>query len=218
MVILGPGFLQEYLRSSEINKYCAIARFRASISPLPKGMVLEGRVLLDKARLLPLVHPEFEAILRKYRRGTIRIATDKERSLFYALIDFEIDYPVYVIDSDEGRLLVYLQAGTRIHWLEYLNLWNLGGLDQSTLVFLKERFAVSHRNRPPSEGWDGWPPEAGRPVQRVLPVDIPLPQPSADPGRAHELNRKYQEEVARWKALQWWKRRIVKKPEPPRGI
>jgi tetratricopeptide (TPR) repeat protein len=42
--------------------------------------------------------------------------------------------------------------------------------------------------------------------------------PNADPERAARLNIHYQEELARWKALPWWKRLTVKKPEPPTGL
>ncbi len=138
MVILGPGFFTKYVESSELNQYGARALFRAPMGTPPEMMEFEGRALLDQARLLPLAHPEFEALLSRYRKGKIRLATDEEKSLFYSLIDFEIEFPVYVVVSNEGRLLVYLQSGTRIHWLEYLDLWSQGGLDRSTLDFLKE--------------------------------------------------------------------------------
>jgi len=49
-------------------------------------------------------------------------------------------------------------------------------------------------------------------------VDIPSPHPRADPKRAAALNRKYLEELERWRALPVWKRRLVKKPERPAGI
>lgn len=42
--------------------------------------------------------------------------------------------------------------------------------------------------------------------------------PSADPERAFRLNRQYQEELARWKALPLWKRLTVKKPAPAEEI
>jgi hypothetical protein len=51
-----------------------------------------------------------------------------------------------------------------------------------------------------------------------IPVSISTPHSAADPHRATELNIKYQQELARWQALPWWKRLKVKKPEPPRGI
>jgi hypothetical protein len=61
--------------------------------------------------------------------------------------------------------------------------------------------------------------KVGSPLHRpTIPVDIPTPHLGADPGRAAQLNIQYQEELARWKALPWWKRLTVKKPEPPTGI
>jgi hypothetical protein len=56
------------------------------------------------------------------------------------------------------------------------------------------------------------------PIRASAPVDIPTPHPRADPKRAAELNRRYLEELARWTALPWWKRRAAKKPERPTGI
>jgi hypothetical protein len=47
---------------------------------------------------------------------------------------------------------------------------------------------------------------------------LPSPHPSADPVRAARLNIEHQQELARWKALPWWKRLTAKKPEPPTGI
>jgi WD40 repeat protein len=46
----------------------------------------------------------------------------------------------------------------------------------------------------------------------------PTPHPAADAGRAAELNIRYQQELAAWKALPFWKRFRTKKPEPPAGI
>ena len=40
----------------------------------------------------------------------------------------------------------------------------------------------------------------------------------ADPERAAELNRQYQEELAEWKALPWLRRMRTKRPDPPKGI
>lgn len=42
--------------------------------------------------------------------------------------------------------------------------------------------------------------------------------PKADAQGAALLNIQYQRELAAWKALPWWKRLRVKKPEPPAGI
>ncbi len=49
-------------------------------------------------------------------------------------------------------------------------------------------------------------------------VDIPTPHPGANAERAAQLNIQYQQELAQWNALPWWKRLGVKKPEPPKGI
>jgi hypothetical protein len=43
----------------------------------------------------------------------------------------------------------------------------------------------------------------------------PHPHPNANPELAAKLNLKYQEEVARWKKLSWWKRIRTKPPTPP---
>ena len=42
--------------------------------------------------------------------------------------------------------------------------------------------------------------------------------PRANPAEAARLNMQYQQDLARWKALSWWKRRRVPKPTPPAGI
>lgn len=47
---------------------------------------------------------------------------------------------------------------------------------------------------------------------------IATPHHDADPNRASQLNKQYQEELAKWKALPLWKRLKTKKPEPPKGI
>ena len=50
------------------------------------------------------------------------------------------------------------------------------------------------------------------------PLHIPTPDPRADPRRAAQLSTQYNEDLARWNALPWWKRRTVKKPVRPTGI
>lgn len=42
--------------------------------------------------------------------------------------------------------------------------------------------------------------------------------PDADPNRAARLNSEYQRRLLEWRGLPFWKRRFVKKPEPPTGI
>ncbi len=42
--------------------------------------------------------------------------------------------------------------------------------------------------------------------------------PGANADRAAALNIQYQGELARWKALPWWRRQTTKKPTPPTGI
>lgn len=44
------------------------------------------------------------------------------------------------------------------------------------------------------------------------------PHPAADPERAARLNIEYQRALARRKALPWWRRWWVKRPNPPSGI
>lgn len=43
-------------------------------------------------------------------------------------------------------------------------------------------------------------------------------QEHADADHAAALDIQYQAELARWKALSWWKRLKIKKPEPPTRI
>lgn len=47
---------------------------------------------------------------------------------------------------------------------------------------------------------------------------VPAPHPAADPERAARLNIQFGQELARWKALPWWKRMSVKRPKAPKGI
>ena len=56
------------------------------------------------------------------------------------------------------------------------------------------------------------------PKTTVRSIDVPAPHPGADPDRAAEMNLEYQRELARWKALPWWKRVRTPRPKPPRGI
>jgi hypothetical protein len=42
--------------------------------------------------------------------------------------------------------------------------------------------------------------------------------PRANSARAAQLNMQYQQDLARWQALPWWKRLRVKKPTRPTGI
>jgi hypothetical protein len=60
-------------------------------------------------------------------------------------------------------------------------------------------------------------------VAAQQPVYTSSPHPAADAEKAAQLNIQFQQELARWKqelagwkALPWWKRRTVKRPEPPR--
>lgn len=66
---------------------------------------------------------------------------------------------------------------------------------------------------------DNPPPEA---EDGLLTAEESIPQPVAHPAadleRASRLNIRYQKELKKWKALSWWKRLKVKKPEPPSGI
>jgi tetratricopeptide (TPR) repeat protein len=55
-------------------------------------------------------------------------------------------------------------------------------------------------------------------AQIPVPVYISPPHSAADPDHAFQLNSQYQQELARWKTLPWWKRLMVKKPQPPKGI
>jgi WD40 repeat protein len=48
------------------------------------------------------------------------------------------------------------------------------------------------------------------------PVDIPASVKKVDANQASRLNIAYQEELAAWKALPFWKRLRIKKPEPPK--
>jgi hypothetical protein len=45
-----------------------------------------------------------------------------------------------------------------------------------------------------------------------------LPHQRAEPARAAQLNMQYQEALAHWKSLPWWKRLRTKKSEDPRRI
>jgi ankyrin repeat protein/Flp pilus assembly protein TadD len=44
------------------------------------------------------------------------------------------------------------------------------------------------------------------------------PHLGADPERAYRLNLEYQQSLARWQALPWWRRLVIRKPERPAGI
>ena len=68
-----------------------------------------------------------------------------------------------------------------------------------------------------SDGGTLAPPEPSAPetASRGL---TPQPHPGADPLRAYRLNLEYQQNLAQWKALQWWRRLMVKRPERPTGI
>jgi hypothetical protein len=146
-VILGPGFFRKYLAGIEFP-YGDRAMMQLPLGSPPRLTVFEGRVLRGKVRVLPLVHDGFEAILARYRTGKIRQATKDERDLFYALIDFEITgRPVYVIDAEDGRLLIYLEEDKRIKWIESLDIWvsearkePLGSINRSTLDALGKEF------------------------------------------------------------------------------
>ncbi|MBI3797858.1 MAG: DUF4062 domain-containing protein [Deltaproteobacteria bacterium] len=62
------------------------------------------------------------------------------------------------------------------------------------------------------------PPPSVRDSHGVEPARVSIPYPEADPERAMQLNRQYQQELARWKALPLWKRLMTNKPQPPTGI
>jgi hypothetical protein len=147
LVILGPGFYRKYLAGIEFP-YGDSAMMQIPLGSPPRLTVFEGRVLRGRARLVPLVYDGFEAILARYRTGQIRDATQDERDLFYTLIDFEITgRPVYVVEAEEGRLLIYLQENNRIQWIESLDIWvsdarkeSLGSINRSTLDALDKEF------------------------------------------------------------------------------
>jgi hypothetical protein len=146
-LVIGPGFYRKYLSSIDFP-YGDRVLIRVPMGRPPQLKVFEGRVLRDRARLIPLLLDEFEAILSRYRSEKIRHATQGERDLFYSLIDFEIaERPVYVVEAEEGRLLIYLKEGDRIHWIESLDAWQredrsspLGSLDSSTLDAIRKDF------------------------------------------------------------------------------
>ena len=47
---------------------------------------------------------------------------------------------------------------------------------------------------------------------------LSIPHPIADPERAARLNIQYQQDLAQWKSLSWFKRLRTPKPQPPSGI
>ena len=63
-------------------------------------------------------------------------------------------------------------------------------------------------------------PFEGAPVAAPVHTEVAVstPHPAADPNRAMELNRQYQEALRAWKNLSWLRRLWTRKPEPPRGI
>jgi hypothetical protein len=67
----------------------------------------------------------------------------------------------------------------------------------------------------PPAARDMRPSQAQTPLEPVL---IPTPHPAADPERAVEQNAEYQQKLARWQALPWWKRWRAPKPVRPAGI
>ncbi|MBI4871455.1 MAG: hypothetical protein HY814_07800 [Candidatus Riflebacteria bacterium] len=118
MVLIGPMFLQRFLKSSVTEQKAERAMFQLD------GKVYEGRVLMGLKRVLPLADPQFEAVMSEYRTGLLRSATDEERLTFYRIIDFEIEGQlVYVLEADIGRVLVFLEGNERIKWIEYLDDW-----------------------------------------------------------------------------------------------
>jgi hypothetical protein len=58
---------------------------------------------------------------------------------------------------------------------------------------------------------------AAAPAHAVSAVSS-LAHQGADPERAFRLNVEYQQALARWRALPWWRRLRAKKPVPPTGI
>ncbi|MEK6324266.1 MAG: DUF4062 domain-containing protein [Acidobacteriota bacterium] len=50
------------------------------------------------------------------------------------------------------------------------------------------------------------------------PVYVSTPHPGTNAERAAQLNIQYQQDLARWNALPWWKRVRTKKPDRPTGI
>ena len=127
MVVLGPGFFQQYMRMSALKQIGTATQFRLPLGDPPKVRTFEGRTLLGPSRGRLLTVPEFRAVMAKYREGRLRQATPEERAIFYALIPFEIEgQPVHVLQASEGRLLVYLDDEKRVFWLEYLDQWHTG--------------------------------------------------------------------------------------------
>ena len=49
-------------------------------------------------------------------------------------------------------------------------------------------------------------------------LSIPTAHAAADPSRAAQLNLEYQQKLAAWYALPWWKRMRTRMPEKPQGI
>jgi hypothetical protein len=146
-LVVGPGFYHRYLASKSFE-YGDRMISEIPMGTPPKAKLFEGRVFRGVARAVPLVVDEFQDILAKYRNGKLRDATDDERELFYALINFEIEgRPVPVIEAEEGRLVVYLQEGDRIYWIDSLDAWHQeaasqppASLGNATLDALKKRF------------------------------------------------------------------------------
>jgi len=127
MVLLGPAFYERYVQPTDLKNYTGKAMLRLPLGTPPKIETFVGGFLRGPKRAVPLVHPEFESVMSRYRTGKIRQATDHERKLFYTMIDFEIEgKPVYVIAAKEGRLLIYLEDNRRIKWIEYLDSWRQG--------------------------------------------------------------------------------------------
>ena len=127
VVVLGPGFFRQYMRLPALKQIGTATQFRMPLGTPPKVSTFEGRMLLGPSRASLLTVPELRAVLAQYREGRLRQATPKERAIFYALIPFEIEgRPVYVVESSEGRLLVDLDDGKRVSWIEYLDQWQIG--------------------------------------------------------------------------------------------
>jgi len=57
-----------------------------------------------------------------------------------------------------------------------------------------------------------------RAVQSSPPPPVSMSDPKAGAQRATQLNIQYQQALAAWQALPWWKRLRVKKPQPPEGL
>ena len=116
-VIIGSSFSFRWLRNSSPlgrNIMLLPSHDIGLAIPEERAKILSRQDAGDLNR-----HSAFREAIDQLAGGTLRHASADERRLVWGLLAQDLgDDPVYVVDSEHGRLVVYLEEGTRVRFVD----------------------------------------------------------------------------------------------------